>query len=192
MSLQDQTLTVAPPASYAVLGFAAAYAVASLPAVVWGPPLPAGDLAAGSILASALVLASAIDVRTFRLPDVLTLPLTAAGLLAAHGLGWEAWPERLIAAAAAFLSLALVRQLYYLWRKQHGLGLGDAKLFAAAGAWTGLHALPAILLIACLLALLGVAGFAMSGRPLTARTAIPFGPFIAAGTWLGWLYGAPL
>ena len=80
--------------------------------------------------------------------------------------------------------------LYSRLRGRDGLGLGDAKLFAASGAWLGLEGLPAVLLVACgaaIVALL-VDGLAIAG--LSATTRIPFGPFLAFGTWIVWLYGA--
>ena len=40
------------------------------------------------------------------------------------------------------------------------------------------------------LAFAGVA--AMSGRRLTATTALPFGPFLALAAWMAWLYGGAL
>jgi len=58
---------------------------------------------------------------------------------------------------------------------------------AAAGAWTGWPALPSILAIAAVSAL----GFALSarGRQLALADRVPFGPFLAGGLWLVWLYG---
>ena len=52
---------------------------------------------------------------------------------------------------AAFRTIAL---LYHRLRGRHGLGEGDAKLLAAGGAWTGVAALPTIILGA---ALIGIA-----------------------------------
>lgn len=61
-----------------------------------------------------------------------------------------------------------------------GLGLGDAKLFGAAGAWLGWQMLPHVLLAASL------AGLVAAG--LLRRRRIAFGPWIAAGFFAVWLW----
>ncbi len=189
MSVSNPSLTLTAPAARVAAILSAIYAAVAVPAYLWGVARPATDNIAGAVLAAALIAASVIDLRTLRLPDWITVPLAGAGVAAAHVLAWDDGLQRLLAAAAGFLALALVRDIYFRWRARHGLGLGDAKLMAAAGAWTGLAALPSVLLWACALALLAIAA---SGRRVTSATAIPFGPFLAVGTWLVWLYGPPL
>ena len=80
--------------------------------------------------------------------------------------------------------------LYSRVRGRDGLGLGDAKLFAASGAWLGLEGLPAVLLVACGAAIVALLVMAWRSQALSATTRIPFGPFLAFGTWIVWLYGA--
>ena len=105
-----------------------------------------------------------VDARTFVLPDCMTLPSHRRG----HSLfcvdNWHA-PARtrgticsrrrmsLIAAAAGFVFMALVASTFRQLRGIEGLGLGDAKLLAAAGAWLGLLALPSVVLLAAVAAL---------------------------------------
>ena len=64
---------------------------------------------------------------------------------------------------------------------QLGLGLGDVKFLAAAGIWVGLAGIPFVLLIATMTALACAGVMQLSGRALTARTSLSFGPFLAAG-----------
>jgi leader peptidase (prepilin peptidase)/N-methyltransferase len=45
--------------------------------------------------------------------------------------------------------LAGVGEAYARLRGREGLGLGDAKLLAVAGAWLGWRALPVVVVIAC-------------------------------------------
>jgi leader peptidase (prepilin peptidase)/N-methyltransferase len=66
--------------------------------------------------------------------------------------------------------------------------MGDAKLLAAIGAWLGLSLLPAALLLAACTGLVAAAGAALTGKRMSAATAIPFGPFLALSGWLLWLY----
>lgn len=163
--------------------------------------VPSYGLPGMLILGWTLIALSIVDVRTFLLPDCLTLPLIAAGV------GHSAWLNTLpgsdagsylleaawslAAAAAGFLFMALVGRTFRQIRGIEGLGLGDAKLFAAAGAWLGLLALPSVMLIAAVTAL--VAAF-LTHRLLKqgARLAtmpLPFGPYLAGATWIVALYG---
>jgi leader peptidase (prepilin peptidase)/N-methyltransferase len=163
------------------------YAVPALVAWHVSPPAPSVVLLS-SILAVALIVLSEFDRRSFRLPDRITLPLLLAGLFAAMAIG-EPIVWRLVSAAIGFALVLLADQAYRAWRGVSGIGLGDAKLLAASGAWLGAQALPAVLLWSCILALLAVLLARLAGRPLTARTAIPFGSFLAFGTWLVWCLG---
>jgi prepilin signal peptidase PulO-like enzyme (type II secretory pathway) len=140
------------------------------------------------ILAFGLIALSEIDRKSFRLPDRITVPLLLAGLLAAAIIG-EGLVWRLFSAGVGLAVILLADHGYRAWRGISGIGLGDAKLFAAAGAWLGAEALPTVLLWSCALALVVLLLARLSGRPVTAQTAIPFGSFLAFGTWLVWCLG---
>ena len=130
-----------------------------------------------------------IDWGHLRLPDVLTLPLVVAGLGAALLLDPGAAPEHAAAAALGYLALRGLAVAYRALRGREGLGAGDAKLLAAAGAWVGVEALPAVVLGAALFGI-GVAVAArLRGRTVSRATPIPFGPGLCAALWLAWLYG---
>jgi leader peptidase (prepilin peptidase)/N-methyltransferase len=148
-----------------------------------------------------------IDLRRWVLPDALTLPLIAAGLLAAvlfdsGGLfdaggrfasGGLSDPggllDRMLGAAFGYLVLRAIAAAYRAVRGIEGLGRGDAKLLSAAGAWVGVGALPQVILAAALLALVAVGALRLAGVRLHAQSALPFGPFIAFSVWAVWLYG---
>lgn len=129
-----------------------------------------------------------IDLRRMILPDVLTLPLIVAGLAAAL---WS--PQHLTARTAGavlgYLSLAGIAFLYRRLRGREGLGGGDPKLFAAAGAWVGASALPSVLFLAACLALAAAAVAIAAGHRLRRNSALPFGPFLALAGWLVYLFG---
>ncbi len=76
--------------------------------------------------------------------------------------------------------------IYRRWRGQDGLGWGDVKLAAAAGAWVGWEAMPSMILIA---ALFGIAAVLLRRwlRKTSMEESIPFGPALAAATWVLWL-----
>jgi leader peptidase (prepilin peptidase) / N-methyltransferase len=167
-----------PGAELAALGIAAWALLAVPPEAVWPTCL----------FGWVLLTASWIDLRTMLLPDVLTLPLLLAGLGVTALTDIGSVPEHALAAVVSYGALFTIAGVYRRLRGHDGMGLGDAKLYAALGAWLGLNDLPAVLLIASCLGLLA-AGAAMAfGRRVTALTAIPFGPFLALSGWLIWLY----
>ncbi len=130
-----------------------------------------------------LLLLALIDAAHGRLPDLLTLPLAAAGpLLAAITKlpGLVPPLEGLIGAGLGFALFWAIGRLYALWRGQQGLGLGDAKLLAAAGAWLGPLGLAPTILVA---ATTGLAAAWLTGRR-QGSDAIAFGPFLALAFWL--------
>jgi leader peptidase (prepilin peptidase) / N-methyltransferase len=148
-----------------------------------------GRLAAGCILGWTLLALAWIDCERTVLPDALTLPLVLAGLAATWLLTPERTADHALGAAAGYLSFRGIAFLYERLRRRSGLGEGDAKLLAAAGAWIGWAALP-LLVLAAALAGLGVALLArLGGRKLSLRTAMPFGPFLVAALWAVWLFG---
>ncbi len=167
----------------------ALFAAAALPAFA-GSPLRTDVALLSALLGAALAIASTIDVRSFILPNSITLPLIAAGPFVT---AWFETSPVYWSVASAALGYGLfwaADQLYLKLRGQHGIGMGDAKLLAAAGAWLGAEALPTVMLWATGLALAVALLAAADGRHLAARTKLPFGPALAMGFWLTWLYGA--
>lgn len=129
-----------------------------------------------------------VDWRHMRLPDVLTLPLIVAGLCVTalwrpEELTWHA-----VGAIAGYSTFRLIALGYRWWRGIDGLGEGDAKLMAAAGAWLGLAALPYVALGAASSGIVLILATGLAGRQVSARTAIPFGPALSASIWICWLY----
>lgn len=168
--------------------------LAALIAALWALLIVPADTAWISIaLGWTLLLLSAVDATSLRLPDFATLPLIPAGLLAVFYFDPQALTWHLIAAVAGYLSIQIVALLYLYLRKRPGIGAGDAKLFAAGGAWLGLYGLPSMLLIAAVSALLFAVVRSMLSEKeehrLTQTMALPFGSFLALGFWLVWLYG---
>jgi leader peptidase (prepilin peptidase)/N-methyltransferase len=131
-----------------------------------------------------------IDWIAFLLPDVLTLPLLLAGLAFTWLWDPDALTDHSLAAAAAYLTFQGIALAYRRLRGFDGLGGGDSKLVAAAGAWCGFAALPLVVLASALIGLLAALGLALTGRTVTSTTRIPFGPCIALAFWLVWTQGA--
>lgn len=138
-------------------------------------------------LAAVLAVLSAIDLASYRLPDALTLPLLASGFLLSMMLAEPPLIERLAAAAIGYVALACFAHLYARIRGKPGLGLGDAKLFAASGSWLGISNLPLVLLIASVSALLLVGLRALRDGLPNVEAPLAFGPFLAFGFWIVWI-----
>src|SRR5438270_3264292 len=131
-----------------------------------------------------------IDLRSWLLPDSLTLPLIIGGLAAAFLFNPDQLTERALGAALGYLSLMAIAALYRALRGREGLGGGDAKLLAASGAWLGAAALPQVILLAALSALAAAACVRLAGVQLGIHSALPFGPFLALATRVLWLFGS--
>lgn len=125
-----------------------------------------------------------IDAEWMILPDVLTLPLLAAGLAAVWWFDVEALSDHALAAGLGWLALWAVAAGYRRLRGRDGLGEGDAKLLGALGAWVGLAGLADVLLGAALTGLAWAGLLRLRGRAMSATTALPFGPFLALAGWV--------
>jgi leader peptidase (prepilin peptidase)/N-methyltransferase len=135
-----------------------------------------------AVLIITLVYLAYIDFRSFLLPNVITLPMIAIGILfnvvGMPDPGLASPLGSLLGAIAGFALLWALDKMYYWTKTQHGIGLGDAKLLSALGAWLGLSAIPNILLIASISGVLGgLLWLRLQKRSI--RSAFPFGPFLA-------------
>lgn len=132
------------------------------------------------------------DFRRFIIPDIIVLPAAPAGLIVTGLLA----PENMITnsvlahVAAMFfggLAFLAIRLSYRLIRGRDGLGLGDVKLAAVAGAWVGPFGFSQTLLLACLFALVYIICLNLfTRRNFSRKTAIPFGAFLAPAIWIIW------
>jgi leader peptidase (prepilin peptidase)/N-methyltransferase len=176
-------------------------ALAAVAASLWAAPGLRGAL--GAALALVMLAISVIDARRFIIPDTLSatalaLALMNAGLQGDIQAGIDAWQAALTGIEAAVLrgvvlgaSFLLLRAAYYWLRGRQGIGLGDVKLAAVAGAWLEWTTIPIAIEIAALAALAAVAVRQLArGRPLRALGRLPFGLFLAPAIWLGWLLDA--
>ncbi len=164
--------------------------LAALAIAVWAVSVLDGWPAViGCLLGWALLALTLIDWRDKMLPDAITLPLIAAGLAAALILPQLDLAAHAIGAAAGLTIFLAVGATFRRLRGYDGLGGGDAKLFAAAGAWLGWQGLPSVLLIASVAALAVVFVRIAAGQRDIAHKEIAFGPYLCFGFWLVWLYG---
>jgi leader peptidase (prepilin peptidase) / N-methyltransferase len=154
---------------------------------------PGPDGVLGAFLGALMLAIAASDFRRYIIPNELTGAALALALLRAGAAG----PEAVIWAAARALAVALpflaLMTGYRWWRGRDGLGLGDIKLAAVAGAWLSLVTVFAAVELATLSALGAyfVSGY-LRKRPVKATARLPFGLFLAPAIWIGWLAEAML
>lgn len=142
-----------------------------------------------------LLTLAVCDAETLRLPDSLTLPLAVLGIFARAESGFVgelhrgsayAWHSAFvlglraaISAVTTALAFLLVRQLYWLLRQQHGLGLGDAKLAAGIAAWLGIRQMGVVIFLAVVAGALAAALAVRDGRSKEdSPVVVPFGAFL--------------
>lgn len=119
------------------------------------------------------------DVRSFRIPDAASLGLVVAGLLSSFVLAITHPADAFIGMSLGFGSFFILGHVYFMLRGEDGLGIGDAKLLAAAGAWLGWRDLPILVALAAIAALCFAA--------LMRHRKIAFGPWLAAAFWTLWI-----
>lgn len=129
---------------------------------------------------SVLILISFIDLDTYTIPDVLSIPGVAAGFMLSFFSMRLTWLDSLLGIAVGGGLLYLVAYLYMRIRHQDGLGGGDIKLLGMIGAFVGVSGVVFTVLLASLVgSLTGLALMARSRKGLS--TMLPFGPFLAFG-----------
>ena len=149
---------------------------------------PNATALAALILVWGLVTLTVIDLDEQLLPDQLTLPLVWLGLLLNIDVMFTDLVSAVIGAAAGYLSLWLVFQVFRLLTGREGMGYGDFKLLAVFGAFLGWQILPLVVLLSSLIgAIVGVTLVVVRGRDR--QIPIPFGPYLAAAGFVALLWG---
>ncbi len=85
------------------------------------------------------------DLKTYRLPNILTIPILLMGII--YGIYNGHWQASLLGVTAALIAGlpgALLNQL----------GMGDVKLMAGVGAWLGPFNFMVVLFISCIMGVL--------------------------------------
>jgi leader peptidase (prepilin peptidase)/N-methyltransferase len=146
----------------------------------------------GAALALLMLAIAVSDIRHFIVPDALSASAFVLGLIFAALFDDAPLAEAilmcLLRAAAAALPLLALMVFYEWWRGRPGLGLGDVKLAAVAGAWLDWFTIVGVIEAAALAALVAFAVWRyVLRRPITATTPLPFGLFLAPAIWAGWL-----
>jgi leader peptidase (prepilin peptidase) / N-methyltransferase len=158
------------------LGEAGTAALFVLAAVLTGP---SWLLPPQLLFISVLVLLTQTDLEFREVPGDILLISGAVGLGTMIALHPHRWWVYVAASLGAAGFLLLIRFLYKVVRGVTGMGIGDVSISFFLGAFLGAAVVPAMFLGFLLGAVAGIAVLARNGGDT--KTALPFGPFLAAG-----------
>jgi len=152
--------------------------------------MSAWAITAALVLSGLCLALAASDLRRYLLPDALTLALGVSGLGFAALLQRSAITDHMIGVIVGFAAFEIIARGYRLLRGRDGLGGGDAKLMAAAGAWVGWQGLTSVVLVGSMAALAATLLVEkLHGRDLSGTTRIPLGAYLSVGIWITWIIG---
>jgi leader peptidase (prepilin peptidase)/N-methyltransferase len=147
-------------------------------------------LASRLVFTALLVVLFGTDLETQRLPNVITYPGIAIGLLVSPWVP-PGFVASVLGAAAGAAILWLVR---WGWKRAtgvDGMGLGDVKMLAMIGAFLGWRQIIVVLFLSSLAgAMVGIALATLKNTSL--KTRLPFGTFLALAAFVASLVGEPL
>ncbi len=169
------------------------------------------EFAKWAVFAALLVVLTITDIRERILPDkvnflglglglalsLVTVPIDGMALWLSRRMFEFPPPQRVISLADAVLGAAvasgllwLVAEGYFRLRGREGMGLGDVKMMAMAGAFLGVQrALLTILLGSLLGSVIGAAVIAVGRKG--ADFELPFGTFLGAAALMVVFFGTP-
>ena len=138
------------------------------------------QLVAALVLLSTLVAITGIDVDHQIIPDVLSLPGIALGLvvsLVPSGIGWRDSVLGTLLGGGVFIVIIVASGVIL---GQPGMGVGDVKLGAMLGAFLGWKLVLLSILLSVLIGGPLAATLLATGRK-GRKDPLPFGPFLAVG-----------
>ena len=139
----------------------------------------------------ALIVITVIDFFHKIIPNVISIPGIPLGLLCSPFVPWTNLTASLIGVIVGGGVPYLIAKVYYLLRKEEGMGLGDVKLLAMIGAFLGWKgALISLMLGAFIGTFVGIGMMLLRGKDV--KYAIPFGPFLSIGAFSALLWGDKL
>jgi len=148
---------------------------------------PPGALLASRLLfGCALIVLFAIDLEHQILPNVITIPGIAAGLLFSL-IAEPGWRSALLGVAIGGGIPFSIAWVYERVRGIEGLGMGDVKMLAMIGAFLGWQLTLLTLVLASLAGSMVGAAYIAAGRG--ARYKLPFGTFLAVGAFVAAVSG---
>jgi leader peptidase (prepilin peptidase)/N-methyltransferase len=139
------------------------------------------------ILNLSFIIIFFIDLKHFIIPNVLTFSMMALGFIKSFDPNLNSiFPNYINSLIGGLLGYGIIWSIIFFYkqiRKKEGMGLGDAKLFAVIGFWFGWIAIPFVIFLSSIIALISVIPDLLK-KSKKMSTQIPFGPYIILGTLL--------
>ena len=134
-----------------------------------------------SLLASALIVISVIDFRTYEIPFGINVFIAFLGLVRVLT-DWSNWLEYVV----GFFSVSVVLYVIYVVTNGQGIGGGDIKLMAASGLLLGWKSNIFAFLLGCML---GSVCHVIRMRIGKANHMLALGPYLSVGIIIAALWG---
>ena len=137
------------------------------------------------ILSIFFIIIFFIDLKHYIIPNELTFPLMLIGFVKSFdpNLNQTIFPNYINSLLGGFFGYAVIWLIIFFYKKvrnKEGMGLGDAKLMAVVGFWSGWASIPFTIFISSAVALvLVIPSLIKKTRNMSAQ--IPFGPYIIIG-----------
>lgn len=136
------------------------------------------------LMASALLVLSVIDIRTYEIPFGINIFILVLGIIHA-GLDISHWRDYVI----GFFAVSVFLEIILLLSKGRAVGGGDVKLMAAAGLLLGYQQIILAFLVGCVLgSVIHLARMKFS----SADRVLALGPYLSAGILFAALWGQQL
>ncbi len=137
------------------------------------------------ILSLSFIIIFFIDLKHFIIPNEITFSMMALGFIKSFDPNLNSlFPNYINSLIGGLLGYGIIWSIIFFYkqvRKKEGMGLGDAKLFGVIGFWFGWLAIPFIIFLSSIIALLSVVPSLLKNSR-TMSSQIPFGPYIIIGT----------
>ena len=137
------------------------------------------------ILSLSFLITFFIDLKHFIIPNFLTFSMMILGFIKSFDPNLNSiFPNYINSLIGGLFGYGIIFSIIFFYkqiRKKEGMGLGDAKLLAVIGFWFGWIAIPFVLFLSSIFALVSVIpDLIKKNKKMTSQ--IPFGPYIILAT----------
>ena len=141
-----------------------------------------------TILSSALIIIAFIDLNELIVPDIISLPGIVIGLILSFFVPYVSFINSVLGVVVGGGIIFIIGLAGSVIFKKEAMGGGDVKLAAMIGAFLGWkYTIISLFLGFFLGALVGI--FLILSKIKSKEDMVPFGPFIALGSFITFLWG---
>tara|TARA_Y100000741_G_scaffold139209_1_gene104998 strand:+ start:95 stop:835 length:741 start_codon:yes stop_codon:yes gene_type:complete len=136
------------------------------------------------ILSLSLIVIFFIDLKHSIIPNSITFPMMALGFIKSFDPNLDSiFPNYILSLLGGLFGYGIfwsITLFYTQIIKKEGMGLGDAKLLSVFGFWFGLKAVPFVIFISSVIALISYIPDLIK-KSKNMSSAVPYGPYIILG-----------